>query len=97
MRVIFRTADDDRRTLQGFGNSAKICVERLAGDFVAQPWAAFLGGKDKVNINGRERLRHKVGVRLTIGPSNRNPESIPKGLCPPAQGCEERATLGKWR
>src|SRR5260370_42423793 len=21
--------------------------------------------------------------------------SIPKGLCPPAQGCEERATLGK--
>src|SRR6266850_1983650 len=22
--------------------------------------------------------------------------SIPKGLRPPAQGCEERATLGKW-
>jgi len=21
--------------------------------------------------------------------------SIPKGLCPPAQGCEQRATLGK--
>src|ERR1019366_6192525 len=25
------------------------------------------------------------------------PRSIPKGLCPPAQGCEARATLGTWQ
>src|SRR5438105_705063 len=40
--------------------------------------------------------RSKMSAGPTAGASSctLRASSIPKGLCPPAQGCEERATLG---
>src|SRR5213594_3635920 len=99
MDVILHTANDDRRTFQRLGNPAQIRVKSIASDLIAQPRAAFLGGEDKVDINRTQRLRHKRtrDRRLNLPTAIPKQSSIPKGLCPPAQGCEERATLGKRR
>src|SRR2546427_9010278 len=40
------------------------------------------------------RKFHRRKTELNAG--NTGDSAIPKGLCPPAQGCEERATLGEW-
>src|SRR5436190_24197662 len=67
-----------------------------AGAVANQKIEAVIGGK----LAG-QRLERDLGANardVTDGNGNaaghyRSP--IPKGLCPPAQGCEERATLGK--
>ena len=59
MDMILDAANDDRRTLQLFGNAAEIGVEAITHGLIAQPWPAFLGRKDQMNVNSGEGLRHK--------------------------------------
>jgi hypothetical protein len=53
-----------------------------------------------MNVNGGKGLWHdgkmvnRGGVCECESVRGGSGCSIPKGLCPPAQGCEERATLG---
>ena len=65
------------------------------------------GARTSVRFTGRTPSASKTNPALNIIPTFRRRErpapsfhalwitaSIPRGLCPPAQGCEERATLG---
>ncbi len=88
--VIFHAADEESRAIELFGSAAEIFVERVADRFVAQEWAPVFGGENEVDVNRGEGLGH--GAVQDDQP--RHPLPIPKGLRPPAQGCEARATLG---
>src|SRR3989442_9814994 len=44
-------------------------------------------------VNAFRKFQHKT-TKLIAGKTGDS--AIRKGLCPPAQGCEERATLGEW-
>ena len=96
----------------GRGHIARRCISEIPRTNGQLPATIFsrLEGKSvdlrrySLSSNPRERgcsfTRSCQGNRLGIGlmRSNRvRARTIPKGLRPPAQGCEERATLGKRR
>ena len=56
--MIFHAADLDRRTIELFGNAAKIRVQRVARGLVAQERTTVFGGKDEMNVNGGKGLWH---------------------------------------
>jgi hypothetical protein len=74
MNMIFHAAYLDRRTIELFGNAAKIRMERIPRGLVAQQRATFFGGKDEMNVNGRKRLWH--GARMFKPLSFANPKGI---------------------
>jgi hypothetical protein len=66
----------------GFGESGNPFVQR--GQITLHARAASIGGNSIIGLKA-ERDRPRCTLHIS---------AIPKGLCPPAQGCEERATLG---
>src|SRR5258705_201539 len=58
--------------------------------------AEVKGLKDNGNeVQAAKKRRFLQPDSAFSASSCKNPVPIPKGLCPPAQGCEARATLGK--
>ena len=87
--MIFHAADLDGCAIELFGNAAQIRVQRIPRGLVAQQRATVFGGKDQMNVNGGKGLWHDVNVWPNVPFA-----SIPKGLCPSAQGWRDLAYLG---
>ena len=79
--MILYAADSERSAFQFLGNTAHVGMQRGAQIEVAQKRAAILGRKHRVQINGRERLRHGVspvrGDGIGCGFRESNPNGIP--------------------
>ena len=60
MNVILNSAHNDRLAFEIRQDTAEVTVHFLTNRFVAQKRSSFFCGKDGVNQNPRERLRHAV-------------------------------------
>jgi hypothetical protein len=104
MHMILHAANLDGRAIQLFGDAAEIRMERVARGFVAQPRPPVFGGENQMDANGGKGLWHdgRMVNGVAIFQSQRDCVLVarerefnaPRGHRPPAQGCEERATLG---
>ena len=69
--MVFDTADQQRRALQRFGNAAELRVQRRTHGFVPQKRAAIFRGENQMDVNGGERLRHRLALwRNPVGVVN---------------------------
>ena len=58
--VVIHAADDDGRAVELFGDPAEIGMGFGTESGITEEWLAVFGGKDKVEVNGGEGLRHGV-------------------------------------
>jgi hypothetical protein len=61
MDMIFNATDQERRTFQGFGNTAELRMQCVAHRLVGEKWATFFGGENQMDVNGGEGLGHASG------------------------------------
>src|SRR5882672_6755863 len=98
MHVIFHAADQERWAFENFRNGSKLGMEAFTNRLVAKKRPAFLGGENKMNVNGGKRLWHAPEARrrgLLAQEDRCAPgSSIPKGLRNKAQGCDSQSNPG---
>ncbi len=73
------------------------CLINFAASARRSSAANFFAGKAKTNCLPPAHFRPSFLPGAGGQAADAAPASIPKGLCPPAQGCEARATLGNGR